>query len=142
MAKSQRPLLVVVVGLLALTWNLIGLLMFWQQVTLSPEAVAAMSYADQQIHAAMPAWLYWVFGIAVGTGILGAIGLLLGKRWAETMFMLSFLGVLVQMVSAYIVTPAWEHHGIQGAIFPVVLVAIAMFLWRYADRARAHGWLT
>lgn len=141
MRSTKRPSWFWPVSVLALLWNLVGLLMFWQQVTLTPEAAAALPAEQQQIHAAMPDWVYVLFGIAVVSGVLGSLGLLLKRRWAVALLLLSLLGVVGQMGSAYATTPVWALTGAGGAVFPLFLVVVCLLLWLFARRAAARGWI-
>ena len=130
-----------VIAFIALVWNLIGLAMFVVQVRLTPEMVAAMPAAQQQVHAATPPWVNIAFGVAVVFGVLGSLALLLGKRLAPPLFMVSLLAIVVQMVGAYAVTPAWQVYGPAGLAMPVMLVVIAAYLYWYAQKAATKGWL-
>jgi hypothetical protein len=55
--------------------------------------------------------------------------------------MVSLLAIVVQMVGAYVVTPAWQAYGPAGLAMPVMLVVIAVYLYWYAQKAAAKGWL-
>ena len=129
------------VAVLALIWNLIGVAMFWMQVNMSAEALAAMTEQQRHVYEATPMWLNVAFAIAVFGGVLGAIGMLMGKRWAVTMFFVSLLALLVQMIGAYLVTPAWDAYGVAGLVMPAVLIVIALLFWRYAQKCVVRGWL-
>ena len=128
MNVAASPVLYRFVAVFALLWNLVGLAMFCMQVTLTPQAVAALPPEQQQIHAAMPGWVYVFFGIAVVSGVLGSLGLLLRRRWAVPLLLVSLLGVVVQMASAYAVTPVWALTGVTGAVFPLLLVLVCLLL--------------
>lgn len=130
-----------VIAFVALVWNLIGLAMFVVQVRMTPEMVAAMPAAQQQVHAATPPWINIAFGVAVVFGVLGSLALLLKKRMASPLFMVSLLAIVVQMVGAYAVTPAWQAYGPAGLAMPVMLVVIAAYLYWYAQKAAIKGWL-
>jgi len=138
---TPRPTSYWVVAILALLWNLAGVAMFCLQVTMDADAIAALPTAQREVYEATPAWLNAAFGVAVVAGLLGAIGLVMKKRWAVPLFLLSLLAVLVQVAAAYTVTPAWSAYGPAGLVMPVVVVLIAVFLWWYARRAAARGWL-
>lgn len=139
MANPRRPLGMMLIGMAALLWYLACLVMMVRELTLAPAVLAALSLADQQIHAATPAWSRVVSGFAIAAGLLGAAGLLRVRAWSAGMFQLSMLGALVQMAALYAVTPAWDHYGVQGAMFPLLRIAVALLLWRYADDARVRG---
>ena len=130
------------IGVFALVWNLIGVAMWYMQVNMSAEQLAAMTEAQRQVYEATPGWLNIAFAVAVFAGVLGALGLLLKKRWAGTLFLLSLIALLVQMIGVYVVTPAWAAYGPVGLVMPAVLLVIALFLLWYANKAQARGWLS
>ena len=129
------------VAIIALVWNLIGVAMFWMQVNTGAEGLAQMTEPQRQVYEATPAWLNIAFAVAVFGGVLGALGVLMKKRWAVTMFFVSLLALLVQMIGAYLVTPAWDAYGPAGLVMPVVLILIAQLFWRYAQKCVVRGWL-
>lgn len=131
-----------IVAVFALVWNLIGVAMWYLQVSMTPGQLAAMPEAQRQVYEGTPGWINIVFAVAVLGGVLGALGLLMKKRWAGTMFALSLIALLVQMIGAYVVTPAWAAYGPVGLVMPVVLLLIALFLLWYANKAKARGWLS
>ena len=129
------------IAVLALLWNLVGLAMFAMQLTMDEARLAALPEADRQIYLATPAWLFVPFAAGVIGGVLGAIGLLLRRRWAVSMFAVSLLGVVVQFAGAYALTPAWQAYGAAGLAMPALVLVVALALWVYAARCRARGWL-
>ena len=131
-----------IVAVFALVWNLIGVAMWYLQVSMTPDQLAAMPEAQRQVYEGTPGWINIVFAVAVLGGVLGALGLLMKKRWACTMFALSLIALLVQMIGAYVVTPAWAAYGPVGLVMPVVLLLIALFLLWYANKAQARSWLS
>lgn len=138
---SARPKSFWVIAIAALLWNLLGVAIFFLQVSATPETLAAMPTEQRQIYEATPVWLNIAFAVAVFGGVLGALGLLLKKRWAVTFFLVSLLALLVQVVGAYSVTPMWQVHGSASLAMPVLLVAIALLLWVYSRKATIRGWL-
>lgn len=140
-APARPTALFWTIALLALVWNLFGLWSFHHHLTATPEIFAGWADPQQRIWAAMPRWLFVPFGIATIGGVLGALGLLLRRRWAGAVLLVSLLAIVVQFGATYLVTPAWALTGARGAVFPVVLALVALFLWRYARLAAARGWL-
>ena len=130
-----------VVAVVALLWNLFGLFSFYLHFTAGPEVVATWPEAQQQIAAATPRWIFVPFAIATIGGVLGSLGLLLGKRWAAPVLLLSLLGILIQFGSIYAITPTWALTGIGGAMLPLCIGLFGLFLWWYARKAAARGWL-
>ena len=138
---ASRPTAYRLLAILALVWNLIGVAMFYVQVTMDDTRLATLTELQRQVYQATPAWVDVAFAFAVFGGLLGAIGLLVRRRWAVTMFGISLLALLVQFLGAYLVTPAWAAYGAAGLAMPLLLVVVAAFLWSYARRALARGWL-
>jgi hypothetical protein len=138
---APRPTSFWAIAIVALLWNLLGVVMFVMQVGMTPEMMAALPADQRSVYEAAPPWVNIAFGVAVFGGVLGALGLLMKKRWAVLMFLLSLVGLVVQFVSVYAMTPAWQVLGPSGAIMPAVLVLIAVFLWWYARKATARGWI-
>ena len=142
MHAAQRPMSFRVVAIVALLWNLFGLFSFYTNVTATPAVIASWPEAQQQIAAATPRWVFVAFAIATIGGVLGSLGLLLGKRWAVPVLLLSLLAILVQFGSIYAITPTWALTGIGGAMLPLCIGLFGLFLWWYARKAAARGWLT
>jgi hypothetical protein len=139
--SAVRPKSFWVVAVLALLWNLLGVAMFAMQMMMTPEALAAMPTEQRQVYEATPAWLNIAFAVAVFGGVLGALGLLLKKRWAVPFFALSLISLLVQVIATFVVTPAWQAYGLAGLVMPVLLIVIALLLLGYSRKAAARGWL-
>lgn len=131
-----------IVAVFALVWNLIGVAMWYLQISMTPEQQAAMPEAQRQVYEGTPGWINIVFAVAVFSGVLGAVGLLMKKRWASTMLLLSLIALVVQIMGAYVVTPAWAAYGPVGLVMPAVLLLIALFLLWYANKAKTRGWLS
>ena len=141
MKTVQRPLWFVLVAVLALLWNLFGLFSFYVHFTASPEVIASWPEAQQQIAAATPRWVFVAFAIATIGGVLGSLGLLLGKRWAVPVLLLSLLAIIVQFGAYYLLTPTCALTGMTGAALPLCIAVVGLLLWLLAGKAAARGWL-
>lgn len=119
----------------AIAWNLIGLLMFVLQVSMTPTQMAALSPAERAVADATPGWVLVAFGVAVTTGVIGSIGLWLRQRWAVPCLAVSLVALLVQFGGALLMTPIWQASGPAGLVLPVLLIVIGVVLLRYATRA-------
>src|SRR5690606_3785226 len=85
--------------------------------------------------------LYLLYGVASIGGVLGSLGLLLRRRWAVPVYLVALIGLVLQVLASYAVTPAWSVGGAASLGFPVLLVAIAVALWLFARRMAARGGL-
>ncbi len=122
----------------ALLWELIGCSMYLMQVSVDPAALPA----DQRaIWEAAPTWMIGAYGLAVWSGLAGAILLLLKRRQAAPVLLLSLVAVLVQN-SALLLVPAMRELMTSDALFlPVVVTLVCFAIWQFAHRAKQSGWL-
>ena len=124
-----------------LVWNLIGLMFYYQQSTLTPEIMAEAGLTAQQIaHITnTPAWGHSGYAIAVNAGVLGSIFLLFRKAWAVPFFVLSLVGALVQDLDAFVMRDAIEAWGSNAVFLPLIVIVIcAVEIW-YSRSAKAKG---
>lgn len=123
-----------------LLWNLMGIGSFVAQVLMTPEALEALPKAERELYDSYPSWTYIVYFIAVFAGFLGSLGLLLKKRWARTLFLVSLLAVLIQMGHSLFVANALEVYGNEALILPVIVTIISIMLLWFANFCAKKPW--
>jgi len=139
-AKKRAPSWFMIVAVVLLIWNLLGVIAYLHQVTMSPEARAALPEVERQLLENTPAWATAAFAVAVNCGMLGCLLLLLKKNLAGLFLQLSLAGVLVQMYHAFFIAHAIDVFGPGGMVMPVMVIIIAIFLVALAARAKASHW--
>lgn len=113
-----------------LVWNVIGLLFYYQQMTLTPEALASMGPDIAAFMEATPVWANAGYAIAVNAGVLASILLLLRKSWAFPMYVVSLLGVLTQDLDAFVLRDVAAFFGGAAYVLPTVVILICITeLW-------------
>ena len=130
-----------IISALALLWNLIALMPLYTQVFISPEVLAAMPMAERELYETSPSWMNTIFAIAVFGGIIGCILLLMRKALAITIFIISLVAVLIQMIYWIFLSSAMEVHGPTSIIMPLIVIGIAIFLVWYSRRTRSKAWI-
>jgi len=137
-----RPAWFMVAAVAALLWNLIGVAMFATHYTMTPEALAALSAEQQSLFAAMPDWTWAAYGVAVASGALGSLMLVLRRRAATWLLLASLLAVAAQFAWQAFLSEAVALLGaVQALGLPLfILVAAALVYW-LARHAAARGWL-
>jgi len=140
--STKAPKWFLIVGVVALIWNLLGVFAYIMQQTMSPEDIAALSDAERTLRDATPAWASAAFAIAVHGGALGCLALVFKKSWALPLLMLSLAAVLVQMVHAFFISNSIEVFGPGGMIMPVMILVIAVYLVFLARSAKEKGWIS
>jgi len=135
-AKWFYPVLV-----LALLWNLMGLFVFWTDATMTPEQVAAMPAAMQDVYNSRPLWSVLSTAAAVIGGTLGTVLLLLRLPLAMPLLIMSLAGVILQDVS-FAVQPAARALIDQTVIMLQGLVLlVALGECETQGVCRGGGWL-
>lgn len=131
-----------IIASLSLVWNLMGFLAFTSQAFISSAALAELPAEQAQLLQETPQWLNGIFAMATITGLLASIFLLLRRKISVILFLISLVGVLIQMSYSFFATNAVEVYGItQGLIFPLFLIIIAVYLYFFSNQARKKGYL-
>lgn len=132
---ASRSFTIIALGLLI--WNLIGVAAFIMQYTADLGAMARSDPYTARIFAQMPVWAWVAYGVAVGTGTLGATMMLMRKALAVPLFGLSVIGVVAQFGYSFLGTDMLAVKGASTTIFPAVILAIAVGQLFYAQRLSA-----
>jgi hypothetical protein len=130
-----------VVAIVALLWNLLGCLAFASDLRLSPEDLAALPAAQQALYAARPGWAVAATAVAVLGGVLGCIGLLLRRKWALVVLVLSLLGIVAQDVALFVLVDGATLAGAGAVAMQAIVLAIGIGLVLLARKGIARGWL-
>ena len=130
-----------IIGVIALIWNLMGVFAYITQVNMTPEIIAALPEAEQALYENVPVWVTGAFAIAVFGGALGCILLLLKKKLATPVLIISLIGIIAQMIYNFGINKAVDIYGPGGMVMPAMVVLIGIFLVWYSKQATAKGWL-
>jgi hypothetical protein len=130
-----------VVAIVALLWNLLGCLAFVFDLRLTPEDVAKLSAAQQTLYAARAGWAVAATAVAVIGGALGCIGLLLGKRWAFIVLVLSLIGILVQDFGLFVLADGISLAGPVAVVIQMIVLLVGIGLVLFSRMGIARGWL-
>ena len=130
-----------IISVISLVWNLMGVMAFFMEVTMTPEAIQAMPEAERSLHTDIPVWTIVCFAIAVFGNTLGSILLLLRKQLAVLVFTVSFFFTLAQMIYTVFISDLVAVQGVEATIFPAVIVLSGiLFIW-FARASAAKGWV-
>ena len=132
-----------VVAIVFLLWNAIGIFFFYTQIAMSPdEIVKTMGQASADSFAMMPQWQWWAYGIAVWSGTIAGIALLVRRAWAQSLFMISLAAVVIQYGYSFGVLKIQNILGWAAAApLPAFIIVMASLgLW-YSRWAIQKGWL-
>jgi hypothetical protein len=131
-----------IISIVALFWNLLGVMAYLMQVTLTDADFAAMSAAERALYADLPTWVTAAYAIAVFSGVLACAALLLRKGFAVPLFAISLLAVLAQMAYSLLLSNTVEVLGSSALIMPVAVIVIGAYLLMFASNANKRGILS
>ena len=137
-APTAKPLWLRIAALVALIWNAFGVAMFLSAVGAFGDPMAGLSEPERAIAAKIPGWIMAAFGIGTFAGLAGSLGLLLGRRWAWPLLLISLGALLV--LEGYILFFSGAA-AVSGVAIPItVVVGAALLVW-LARHASERGWL-
>ena len=128
---ARTPWHLWVVGVLAAMWNGFGCFDYVMTQTRRDEWFVQMGMTEAQLtyFNAMPAWTHAAWAIGVWGGLLGALLLLLRKKLAAPVFVVSFLGWLAGAVYAFVLSDGIEAMGPMWPMQIVIGAACIFFIW-------------
>lgn len=131
---NKPPVWFYIISTVALLWNAMGVNQYLQQA-FETESFKAYNSAEQlEIYSSLPAWYTAAFALAVFGGAIGSILLLLRKKLAYTVFLISLLAIIVQM--------AYLTFSLNMAnIMTAMIVVVGILLVWFSKKGIAKGWL-
>lgn len=135
---SAVPAWFTVLSGLALLWEAFGCFMYVGQVTTD---VATLPLDQRALWEATPAWSIAAYAIAVWVGLIGALLLLLRRRLAVPLLLVSLLAVAIQFSALFLVPELAGSVSSDMLLFPVVIFVVCYGIFHLALLGRKRGWL-
>ncbi len=140
--QEKTPAWFRVVAILAIIWNFMGLVAFFMQIKMSEATLSAMSPTDRAIYENTPIWATIGFAIAVFAGTFGSVALLLRKKWAYPVFILSLIGIIMQQTYFFFLSDIMKGAEIPAMIMPAMVLLIGVLLLFFSKKMIRQGWLS
>ncbi len=139
---NKPPMWFWIVSVIALLWNVMGVYQYLLQAY-NKESFRAM-YNEEQLSMIenTPSWAIAAFAIAVFGGLLGTLALLLRKKWARPLFLLSLIGIIVQMIYNFFIVDAMAVYGPGAIAMPIMVLIIGVLLLWLSKKATEKGWIS
>src|SRR5689334_9587039 len=137
--SSRTPTHLWVVGVLSLLWNCFGAYDYTMTRTRNVDYLAkSMPGVDPNATLAwidgMPLYAQIGWGLGVWMALVGSLLLLIRSRWAVWSFGLSLAGAVISLGYQMTMAPALQGapQGLMSTVMPLVIIAVALFLFLYA----------
>lgn len=138
MSTTKPPFWFWIVSVLALIWNGLGVMQYLGRAFITDEMIAALpEEAQTEFLVEYPVWYTAAFAIAVFCGVLGALLLLLRKKWAHLLFILSAFGAIVQHIYLFINV----EMNLKQLIMPILVITVCLFLIWFAKSSTQNEWI-
>lgn len=130
-----------VISILALLWNAMGVNAYLQQAYMTESFKAMYNEEQLKMITEAPTWATAAFAIAVFGGFLGCVLLLLRKKLAKTVFIVSLIGILVQMFYNFFIIDSMAIYGPGALVMPIMVILFAVFLIWYSKYCIQKNWI-
>jgi hypothetical protein len=140
-ALTKTPWHVWLVGVVAVLFNSIGVFDFVMSMSRGAAYMASVGMTPDQIahYQRMPGWMTVVWAIGVFGAFLGSILLLLRRKLALPVFILSLAAFLVSLLYTYVLTNGGAVMGQQMAITSAVIAGLLVVFSGYSRFMAARG---
>ncbi len=128
-------------GIFALIWNGLGIGAYANDIMMTAEKLAGMTELEQNLFVNRPFWASAAFAVAVIGGFMGSIMLLLRRRIAVRLFLMSLIAVLIQFASYFILDGYADYFSQNGWSMPISIPILAVAFLIFARWAEKSGFL-
>ena len=135
-STTKPPIWFWIVSILGLVWNGMGVNQYLGKAYQTESWKAQYTAEDLAMMADLPAWITAAFAIAVFAGAIGCLALLLRKKWAHGLLVLSLLAVIVQM--GYMIAQGMVKN--MGMTIAIIVVAL-LLVW-LSKKSKSKGWIS
>ncbi|AXO79176.1 hypothetical protein DZC78_01855 [Olleya aquimaris] len=132
---QKPPMWFLVISIIALIWNALGVMAYLGQTLMTDEMIAQLPKAEQDMYANLPSWYLGAFAIAVFAGTIGSLALVLKKKWAFNVLLISLVAAIIQMCYLAFVIK------MTNAMTPMIILVGIALVW-LSDYATKKGWLS
>jgi ribose/xylose/arabinose/galactoside ABC-type transport system permease subunit len=139
--SGKTPWHLWVVGIVAVLFNGIGVFDFVMSMTQGAGYLEKAGMTPEQIsyYLQMPGWMTIVWAVGVFGALLGSVLVLMRKRLAGPVFIVSLAAFVLSLVHTYVMTNGGDIMGPQGKIASSVIFVLLMFFTGYAWRMSKRG---
>jgi hypothetical protein len=130
------------IAIIAILWNIMGVISYFFHVFMPAEEIAKLSVAEQGLYQNIPTWKNIAFFIATVGGLLGSVLLFLKRKQALLVLILSLIGTVSSFYYDFFHTKLMDVYGQSSVVFPLIIILIGVFLVWYANKADAKNILS
>lgn len=122
----------------SLLFMVMGCIIYLMHVFADP---AAMPLDQRAAYEAEPMWVTAAFATAVWVGAVGALMLVLRRKYAEILLLVSLVAVLVWLAGLLLVAGLRENMSANDLLVAIVVTALTWTIFWFARHSRQRQWL-
>ena len=122
----ETPNWIFVSSTIFIGWNMMGAIFYLNEMFMGPEMFDSLSSAQQDFFSTRPAWVTASYATAVWVGIVGAFLLLLRKKLALPVFIISLIGAFLQITYNLFIGGGLDAFGTSAIIVPSLVTIIGI----------------
>lgn len=138
--KPPVPRWYCAIAAVALLWNLMGCAMLGVEILAQEAVMEPWTEVQKEWARSIPGWVYFVYGLAVTTGVAGSIGLFMRKGWTVALFATCLVAVIVQMVYTSFIVGGMKVMGPSSLAAPSLVIVFAAALLWFSWFAGSRNW--
>ena len=138
---NKPPVWFWIVSVIALIWNGLGVHGYISQAYKLSAYTDAYTKEQLEVMSTLPSWYTALFAIAVFAGALGCLFLLLRKKIAKLLLILSFIAATIQMIYFLFIADLKGVDFSANEIMAYMIIVFALFLVWFANHATKNEWL-
>ena len=129
-----------IIGIIALLWNVMGVYNYVIQAYQTEAYTSILNEAQLALMKSMPSWNTALFAIAVFSGLIGTFILLMRKKLAVSLFLISFVTATINQLYWLFGTDAIEvFSDSMPYLMPIIVIVFCAFLVWYSKGQKAKG---
>lgn len=125
-----------IIGIITLLWNMMGAYDYLMTQTRNEAYMAQFEPAQLEYFYNFPTLVVVFWALAVWCSVLGSILLLMRKRLAVPVFMVSFASMVITAIYNFGLSDGMEVMGTTGLVFTLVIFFVALGLVLYSRAMR------
>lgn len=138
---QKPPIWFWIVSVIALAWISLGVHGYISQAYELSAYTEAYSKEQLEVMSTLPSWYTALFAIAVFSGAIGCILLLLRKKAAKFLLIISFVAATIQMVYFLFIADLKGVDFSANEIMSYMIILFALFLVWFSNHSVKKGWI-
>ncbi len=116
----------------------LGCAVYVMHVTADP---ATLPLDQRAAYAAEPSWLTGLNAVAVWVGVIGTLFLVMKRKLAETLLLVSFIATVLWLAGLLMVPALRDALSTNDIAVAVIVTLITGTIYSFARHSRQRGWL-